>query len=151
MEAQIQCTKCRSTQLSANKKGFSGKKAVAGAVLTGGIGLLAGTLGSNKIIITCLNCGNQFKPGDKPKPVLRSEPKIIWDERSKSHVTNPKNTGSESGSGFLILAILIVVIVFVFMGSYLYSDKSINVVKKIDSPASDSALADTTGALYPNK
>lgn len=61
----IHCPKCNSTQVSANKKGFSGKKAVAGAVLTGGIGLLAGTIGSNKVIITCLNCGNQFKPGAK--------------------------------------------------------------------------------------
>jgi hypothetical protein len=63
MSSEVKCPKCDSTQLSANKKGFSGKKAVGGAILTGGIGLLAGTIGSNKIIITCLACGNQFKPG----------------------------------------------------------------------------------------
>jgi len=74
---QIVCPKCGSNQLSANKKGFSGKKAVAGAVLTGGIGLLAGTIGSNKIIITCLNCGHQFKPGDKPKPQASPEATAI--------------------------------------------------------------------------
>lgn len=62
-EKQILCPKCGSDQVTANKKGFSGKKAVAGAVLTGGIGLLAGTLGSNKIKITCLSCGHEFKPG----------------------------------------------------------------------------------------
>ena len=62
-EQQILCPKCGSDQVTANKKGFSGRKAVAGAVLTGGIGLLAGTLGSNKIKITCLSCGHQFKPG----------------------------------------------------------------------------------------
>lgn len=70
MEDQIKCPKCSSTQITADKKGFSGKKAVAGALLTGGIGLLAGTLGSNKVIITCLACGHKFKPGegviDKP-------------------------------------------------------------------------------------
>jgi hypothetical protein len=60
---EIRCPKCSSTQITANKKGFSGKKAVAGAVLTGGIGLLAGTLGSGNIIITCLACGHEFKPG----------------------------------------------------------------------------------------
>jgi hypothetical protein len=61
---QVHCPKCGSTDLYAGKKGFSGKKAIAGAVLTGGIGLFAGTIGSNKIKITCLNCGCVFKPGD---------------------------------------------------------------------------------------
>lgn len=60
---EIRCPKCNSNQLTANKKGFSGTKAVGGALLTGGIGLLAGTLGSNKVIITCLACGHKFKPG----------------------------------------------------------------------------------------
>jgi predicted nucleic-acid-binding Zn-ribbon protein len=64
---QVLCPKCGSNQITADKKGFSGKKAVAGAIVTGGIGLLAGTIGSNKIIITCLNCGHQFKPGERPK------------------------------------------------------------------------------------
>lgn len=62
-DTKLLCPKCGSDQLTANKKGFSGRKAVAGAVVTGGIGLLAGTIGSNKIKITCLSCGNQFKPG----------------------------------------------------------------------------------------
>ena len=70
---QILCPKCGSNQLTAHKKGFSGKKAVAGAILTGGIGLLAGTIGSNKIIITCLNCGHQFKPGERPKAQSSTE------------------------------------------------------------------------------
>lgn len=61
--SQVLCPKCGSDQLSANKKGFSGKKAVTGAILTGGIGLLAGTIGSNNIKINCLSCGNEFLPG----------------------------------------------------------------------------------------
>ncbi len=65
MSNEVSCPKCSSTSLSANKKGFSGKKAVAGAILTGGIGLLAGTIGSNKVKITCLNCGHEFSPGDR--------------------------------------------------------------------------------------
>jgi predicted nucleic-acid-binding Zn-ribbon protein len=63
MENELKCPKCQSTQLSANKKGFSAGKAAAGAILTGGIGLAAGAIGSNKILITCLNCGHEFKPG----------------------------------------------------------------------------------------
>ncbi|MFZ4401485.1 MAG: CFI-box-CTERM domain-containing protein [Bacteroidales bacterium] len=64
MSEEIGCPKCGSTQLTTNEKGFSGGKAVAGAVLTGGIGLLAGFHGKNKIIITCLACGKKFKPGE---------------------------------------------------------------------------------------
>ena len=77
-EKLLKCPKCRSTQVSAHKKGFSGGKAVAGAVLTGGIGLLAGTIGSNDVKITCLNCGHVFNPGDKPiEPVKTSETGLI--------------------------------------------------------------------------
>ncbi len=75
MEKEVKCPKCGSTQLSANKKGFSGKKAVAGGILTGGIGLLAGTIGSNKIIITCLSCGNQFAPGEPDQDLKKAAPK----------------------------------------------------------------------------
>jgi predicted nucleic-acid-binding Zn-ribbon protein len=61
---QIDCPKCGCQQISANQKGFSGGKALAGAVLTGGLGLLAGTIGSKKVIITCLGCGFRFKAGE---------------------------------------------------------------------------------------
>ena len=62
--SKLLCPNCKSENLSANKKGFSGKKAFAGALLFGGIGILAGTIGNNKIIITCLNCGNEFGIGE---------------------------------------------------------------------------------------
>lgn len=72
---EISCTKCGSHDLHAGKKGFSGKKAVAGAVLTGGVGLLAGTIGSNNVLITCLACGHTFRPGDQLKQALpKKEP-----------------------------------------------------------------------------
>jgi hypothetical protein len=73
MNDELLCPKCGSNQLSANKKGFSGKKAVAGAILTGGIGVLAGTIGSNKIKITCLACGHVFKPGQDQKSVEKQK------------------------------------------------------------------------------
>ena len=40
-ENLIQCAKCGSTELTSQKKGFSGGKALGGALLTGGVGLLA--------------------------------------------------------------------------------------------------------------
>lgn len=59
------CPKCGSTSLTANKKGFGVGKAVVGAAMTGGIGLVAGNINKNKITVTCLNCGHQFKPGKR--------------------------------------------------------------------------------------
>ena len=61
----VRCPKCGSSQLTANKKGFSLGKAVAGGVLLVPIaGVATGMIGKNKIIVTCLNCGKQFKPGN---------------------------------------------------------------------------------------
>lgn len=56
------CPRCGSTQLTANKKGFGLGKAAAGGLLLGPVGLLGGFLGSNKVLITCLKCGHQWKP-----------------------------------------------------------------------------------------
>lgn len=63
------CPKCGSTSLSTNKKGYGVVKGALGVGLapTGligtAIGLSAGNIGKNNIIITCLNCGHKFKPG----------------------------------------------------------------------------------------
>lgn len=59
------CPKCGSTSLSANKKGFSFGKAATGAFIAGPVGLVGGTLGANKLEVTCLNCGHKFRPGKK--------------------------------------------------------------------------------------
>jgi DNA-directed RNA polymerase subunit RPC12/RpoP len=59
----VRCPKCGSTSLTANKKGFGIGKALVGAALTGGVGLLAGGIGKNKVEVTCLKCGKQFKAG----------------------------------------------------------------------------------------
>lgn len=63
-EEYLCCPKCHSREIHAEQKGFSGGKAFAGAVVAGGIGLLAGTLGSKNVQITCLKCGNKFKAGE---------------------------------------------------------------------------------------
>lgn len=63
-EEYLCCPKCHSNKLHSENKGFSGGKALAGVILTGGVGLLAGTIGSKNIQITCLKCGNKFKAGE---------------------------------------------------------------------------------------
>jgi|GEM_PF-981198 len=79
---EIGCPKCGSTQITAIKKGFSGGKAVAGAILTGGIGLIGGFHGSGKVVITCLACGNKFKPGEGKK--VYSENDKLSETQNKS-------------------------------------------------------------------
>ena len=62
--SEIKCPFCNSTQVSAAKKGFGLGKAAVGAFLVGGVGLLAGAIGKNKVIVTCLNCGKTWEAGD---------------------------------------------------------------------------------------
>lgn len=57
------CPKCLSTSLSSHKKGFGIGKAIVGAAVTGGIGLVAGNIGAKKVRVTCLKCGYQFWAG----------------------------------------------------------------------------------------
>lgn len=57
------CPKCKSEHITANKKGYGAAKGLGGLVLTGGVGLLAGFIGSKKVLLTCLNCGKQWKAG----------------------------------------------------------------------------------------
>ena len=59
----LHCFKCGSSQLSANKKGFGFGKAAVGGLLTGGVGLLGGFIGSRKVKITCLRCGYSWTAG----------------------------------------------------------------------------------------
>ena len=63
-EEYLCCPQCGSRELHSEHKGFSGGKALAGALVTGGIGLLAGTIGSRDTQITCLKCGKKFKAGE---------------------------------------------------------------------------------------
>lgn len=62
--APIHCARCGSNQITANKAGFRGGSALLGFALFGPlVGLASGVNGSNKITITCLACGNTWKPG----------------------------------------------------------------------------------------
>ena len=59
------CPKCGSTSLSANKKGFSLAKGAVGVATVGVYGAVAAGLGKNKVLVTCLKCGHQWKAGKK--------------------------------------------------------------------------------------
>lgn len=96
-EEYLCCPKCGSRELHAQHQGFSGGKALAGALLTGGIGLLAGTIGSKDTQITCLKCGNKFKAGEAVVRKTNEENQIPEEEalilgmiRSKGKLTTVK-------------------------------------------------------------
>lgn len=61
--AAVCCPACGSQQVTAQKRGYGTGAGAAGCLLLGPLGLLGGAIGSNKIIITCLSCGNEFEPG----------------------------------------------------------------------------------------
>jgi tellurium resistance protein TerD len=52
----LKCPKCKSSNLTANTKGFGLGKTAVGGVLLGPVGLLGGFLGSKKVVFICLNC-----------------------------------------------------------------------------------------------
>ena len=64
-EDTITCPECGSSQVTAGKKGFGLGKAAVGGLLLGPIGLLGGVVGQNKVLITCLKCGHQWKVGER--------------------------------------------------------------------------------------
>jgi predicted nucleic-acid-binding Zn-ribbon protein len=72
---EVKCPKCGSKQVSANKKGFSVGKAVGGVVVAGGVGVLAGTIGKDDVIITCLSCGHQWEPSELYKKLQQEQAK----------------------------------------------------------------------------
>lgn len=59
----IRCPKCKSDQITANKKGFNISGAVVGDILLGPIGIIAGSKNQHKVVITCLSCGHSWNAG----------------------------------------------------------------------------------------
>jgi len=66
MANDIKCPICGSEQIYADNKGFSAGKAVAGTILTGNllVGAAAGSIGKDKIQLTCLKCGRRLTEAD---------------------------------------------------------------------------------------
>ena len=77
--ARIACPKCKSENLEVitMSDGFSKTKAAVGGVLLGGVGLLAGMAGSDKIKLYCKSCGHTF---------LHSEAYHIMDTKTMSDI-----------------------------------------------------------------
>ena len=88
MTDEVHCPKCNSTQVQAFKRGYS---------------LLTGFIGSNQVFITCLSCGNKFKPGEKPM----IEP--VFNINRIPYETDPQGSAKD----YTFVAVLFAFIVFV--------------------------------------
>lgn len=108
---KVTCPKCGSDQIASSKKGFSGKKAVAGAVLTGGIGILAGTIGSNNVKCTCLACGNTF-PAGKGKVIY--EPGEAPAQPVKKQLSAKQLRTNKIALAVIGIAILLIILASIF-------------------------------------
>ena len=54
------CPICKNKMIPVSeRRGFSGGKALAGAVLAGPVGLAAGLIGRRKTTVQCIKCGYQ--------------------------------------------------------------------------------------------
>lgn len=112
-EEKMYCPYCGSSQLTANKKGFGAGKAVVGAALTGGIGLLAGFIGSGNVKVTCLKCGRRWNPGQlRTTPLKESEKQLYYEElrreeEEKKKQEEPMSTGAKIGCAIVFLLCII--------------------------------------------
>jgi hypothetical protein len=69
-ENEVKCPKCGSTQIHAEKRGWS---------------FLTGMIGSGNIVLTCLNCNNKFKPGEGVQADLDSNNHAQPEDRHPAH------------------------------------------------------------------
>ena len=62
VSTQCTCPKCGAASIHASKKGFGAGKGLAGGVLFGFLGVLAGFIGSNALELRCMSCGHKWRP-----------------------------------------------------------------------------------------
>jgi DNA-directed RNA polymerase subunit RPC12/RpoP len=94
----IRCPKCNSEMIEIYQKGFRVGKALVGAVVTGGIGLLAGFIGSKKALAVCLACGKKFDPKEGYLKIRINNPsseKIIEQEPVDTKIQYIANLSDE--------------------------------------------------------
>ena len=102
-DEKLYCPYCGSSNLTANTKGFGVGKALTGAVLTGGIGLLAGFVGSNKVKIPCLKCGHSCSAGDLHDKRQRDE--NLKEKERRANTIEGHSAGSWCMVGIMLLVV----------------------------------------------
>ena len=128
----ICCPRCYSTQITANRGGFSFGAGWLGALLLGPVGFLAGFFASDKIKITCLNCGCIFQPGDPSKKVgkVKPMPPTLRDALSKPHILRDVLSNKYRLTvswiifaiigGLLIVLPILIAVIMIIVGAYVF-------------------------------
>lgn len=82
-DIQLVCPKCNSQHITtvAQSQGFSKVKGISGMLLFGGIGLLAGLPGKDKIKISCSECGYLFDAGTAVKIPISEKAKTEMESK----------------------------------------------------------------------
>lgn len=109
-EEQVKCPKCRSTQITASKKGFGVGKAAAGAVLLGPLGLAGGMIGSNQLLLSCLKCGHQWEPVKINKPEKLSSHRVTAASLHRPGIMERIGVGIFGFFGLGILGLILLII-----------------------------------------
>ena len=117
-EHKIYCPTCGQSEITANKKGFSGGQAVAGAVLLGPLGLVAGAIGSSKVKITCLSCGFEFKAGNGANEYQAEALRRQAKEKAESHARKEDDGGTNMIVGGII-GLIAFIGIMAYVGSVL--------------------------------
>lgn len=138
---EIVCPKCHSNQLTANSKGFNNTNAALG-MLTGNAvqGLALGMLGSNKIIVTCLKCGNKFQAGDGSVRTVDS----TGAEKIEKQVFVDKD--KVVGRRIALVLTIVLIIIVIAIVSFFNSLKSDRVVSNNDTSTSNATIIAIKGA-----
>lgn len=104
---KLYCPFCGGTHLITNQKGFGAGKAFTGALLTGGIGLLAGFIGSKKIKVTCMSCKETFGI-----EAVQTTPPSKADKERFLRARYPERYETKEQKAFVNMVMMILTIIF---------------------------------------
>jgi hypothetical protein len=129
---EIVCSKCHSSNLSANQKGFNSTNAALGmATIGGATGIGLGMMGSNKIIITCLKCGNQFKAGDGS--IRKTEADGNYTIEKQEYIDRDKVIGRRIAYVGIVILVIIGIAIAAFFNSIGSKQEKQDTVQNISS------------------
>ncbi|RAV59981.1 hypothetical protein DIU36_03135 [Mucilaginibacter rubeus] len=105
MKREVVCPKCQSEQISSNKRGYTSTDLRV-------FGYIASANEANRIVITCLMCGNAFYPGRGDIKITDNNGAITYEKAETPLIVKiPRNKRVDWFIFGIILFVTIIVIV----------------------------------------